>query len=98
MKVDINGKEYLFQISGFAPFYAYEVIEGEPFQGGTTRSGHVLMYATLLTNNVGVEKPSMAEFVAWLYENPAQEEALAKMISDELKRRAELLGAGKKKE
>ena len=96
MKVEILGKEYNYEFSGFAPLYAYEVIMGAPFEGGSTRNMHVLMYATLLASNPAITKPSTDEFIAWLYEHPTEEMVLADVINKELIRRAELVS--KKKE
>lgn len=96
MVVDVNGKEYHFELNGFAPLYAYEVIMGEPFVGSSTRNVHVMIYATLLASNAGKLNLSMDEFSAWLYDHPNEEQAMAQVVFDEFARRASLVG--KKKE
>lgn len=96
MKVEINGHEYSFELNGFAPMYAYEVIMGEPFIGTSTRNIHVMSYSTLLSSNPHAPKLSLAEFTEWLYAHPVEEQAMAQAILDEFTRRAALMG--KKKE
>lgn len=96
MKVTVNGVEYSFLLNSFAPMYTYEVIMGEPFAATTTRNIHIMMFATLLAGNPDEWKMTMAQFTEWLYDHPAEEQAMASAISDEFIRRAEL--SFKKKE
>lgn len=96
MKVEINGKEYHFELNGFAPLYNYETLMGEPFVGNTTRNVHVMIYATLFSSNAGKLPFTLTEFTAWLYDHPNEEQAMAQEVFDEFARRAALVG--KKKE
>lgn len=97
MKININGIEYSFSFRGFGPQYTYEVLTGEPFRYDALRSLHLLLYATLMSCNRPHFTLSFEHFAAWLYDNPADEEAMTQAINDEVARR-ESLRADKKKE
>lgn len=96
MKITINEKEYSFSFRGFGPQYTYETITGESYRHGPLRNLHLLLYATLVACNVGSFTMSINDFTAWLYEHPADEEAMAQAINEECERRVSL--SAKKKE
>ena len=96
MTVRITETDYRFSFRGFGPQYTYEIITGEPFQYGSTRNAHILMYATLTSCNVETFKMSISDFTAWLYEHPTEEKEMMQEIIDESTRRASLVEPKKK--
>lgn len=96
MKLTINEAEYSFSFRGFGPQYTYEVITGEPFQYGSTRNAHILMFATLLSCNPDTFSMKIDEFAEWLYEHPAEERDMMEEIVAESQRRAALYEPKKK--
>ena len=97
MKININDTEYLFSFRGFGPQYTYETITGEPFQYGSTRNAHILIFSTLMSCNLDTFKMSIEEFTEWLYDHPTEEQEMMQEILDESARRA-ALSRPKKKE
>lgn len=96
MTIRIAETDYRFSFRGFGPQYTYEIITGEPFQYGSTRNAHILMYATLTSCNVEAFKMSISNFTDWLYEHPTEEQAMMQEIIDESTRRASLVEPKKK--
>lgn len=97
MTITINNKDYTFSYAGFGAQYIYETITGEVFTGASTRNLHLLMYSALLNGNGDSFAMSITEFTDWLYEHPAEEEAMAQAIFAEASRR-QALREPKKKE
>lgn len=97
MRITIDGVDYSFSFRGFGPQYTYELLAGEPFKYDALRSLHLLLYATLISCNRDTFALSFEAFTEWLYEHPAEEQAMTQAINDEAERR-ESLRVGKKKE
>ena len=96
MKLTINKAKYSFSFRGFGPQYTYEVITGEPFQYGSTRNAHILMFATLLSCNPDTFSMKIEAFTEWLYEHPTEERDMMQEIVAESQRRAALYEPKKK--